>query len=88
MVTMYKLFFTDTARKQYEKLDRPLKGQVDKALERISIAPFSGKPLRGDLKGIFSERVSTFRVLYKVKKSEIEILVLTIEHRKSVYGGH
>lgn len=88
MYTMYLLLFTDIAKRQYEGLSPRLKRHVDKGLERIIKNPENGKPLRGELKGIWSERVSTFRILYKIYKSQIEILVLTIEHRKSVYGGH
>ena len=88
MDTMYDLVFTEIARRQYETLGARLRRQVDKGLERISKNPDLGKPLRGELKGIFSERVSTFRILYKVRKAKIEVLVLVIEHRKSVYGGH
>ncbi len=76
------------AKKQYEKLGTKLRGQVDKAIDRICKDPEIGKPLRGELKGIWSERVATFRLLYKINKNKIEILVLVIEHRKSVYGGH
>ena len=72
----------------HEKLNTRLKRQVDKGLKRISIRPRSGKPLRGKLKGIWSERVATFRILYKIHEKEVEVLVLIIEHRKSVYGGH
>ncbi|MBN1114940.1 MAG: type II toxin-antitoxin system RelE/ParE family toxin, partial [Oligoflexia bacterium] len=62
--------------------------QVDNALERIKQNPEHGKPLRGELRGIWSERVATFRILYRINKKEIEIIILTIEHRKRVYGGH
>ena len=85
---MYALLFTEKAKKQYEKLNSRLKGQVDKGLKRISMRPHEGKPLRGELKGIWSERVATFRILYKIYEKEIEVLVLIIEHRKTVYGGH
>ncbi len=88
IVTVYRLLFTDGAKKQYEDLDVRLKQQVDKGLDRIVKHPKRGKPLRGQLRGIWSERVATFRILYKIYESEIEILVLIIEHRKSVYGGH
>lgn len=88
MVTVYELIFTETARKQLERLDSRVRRQVEKGLERISKRPRLGKPLRGELKGIWSERVATFRILYKIYEDEIEILVLTIEHRRSVYGGH
>lgn len=88
MVTVYTLLFTEKAKQQYLSLDPRLKGQVDKGLERISKNPYCGKPLRDELKGIWSERVSTFRILYKIRKKEIEVVVLIIEHRKRVYGGH
>ena len=61
---------------------------MDKALGRMQQNPKLGKPLRGELKGIWSERVATFRILYKIIKDRVEILVLIIEHRKTVYGGH
>ena len=83
---MYQLCFTDTAKKQYNSLNSKLKKQVDKGLDRITLNPNKGKPLRGSLKGIWSERVSTYRILYKIISREIRILVLLIEHRKSVYG--
>jgi len=85
---VYRLLFTDKARKQYEPISGKLKGQIDKGLERISKNPYGGKPLIGDLRGIWSERVSTFRILYKIYETKIEVLVLLIEHRKKVYGGH
>lgn len=88
IVTMFSLVFTDKAKEQYDKLNPRLKAQVDKGLSRISKNPKLGKPLRGELKGIRSERVATFRILYKIYELEIEVLVLVIEHRSSVYGGH
>ena len=59
-----------------------------KGLERIRTNPKHGKPLRDELKGVWSERVATFRILYKIYEHEVEVLILTVEHRKSVYGGH
>jgi len=88
MVTVFELVFTETAQKQYDRLNSRLRKQVDRGLERISANPRGGKPLGGNLKGIWSERVATFRILYKIFDERIEILVLVIEHRRSVYGGH
>jgi mRNA-degrading endonuclease RelE of RelBE toxin-antitoxin system len=78
---------TETARRQYDRLNPRLRKQVDRGLERIASDPREGKPLGGNLKGIWSERVATFRILYKIFSGRIEVLVLIIEHRKSVYGG-
>ena len=85
---MYALVFTEKAKRQYEDLDERFRRQVDKGLNRIARSPRSGKALRGELRGIWSERVSTFRILYKIYEDRIEVLVVVIEHRKSVYGGH
>jgi mRNA-degrading endonuclease RelE of RelBE toxin-antitoxin system len=82
------VIFTGKAKIQFEQLNEKLIRQVNGALDRISHNPFSGKPLRKELKGIWSERVSTFRILYKIYPQKIEILILVIEHRKKVYGGH
>ena len=85
---VYRVLFTEKAKAQYEELDGNTKKQVDKAIGRISRNPKGGKLLRGDLKGIWSERVSSFRILYRIYEKEIRILVLVIEHRRYVYGGH
>ena len=88
MVTVYELIFTETAQRQYEQLNPRLKRQIDSGLDRIAANPGRGKALGGPLKGIWSERVATFRILYKIYEETVEVLVLVIEHRKSVYGGH
>lgn len=82
------LLFTEKAKLQYEALGARLRRQVDKGLERIRRDPRVGKPLRGELQGIWSERVATFRILYRILPSAVEVLILVIEHRKRVYGGH
>ena len=44
-----------------------------------------GKPLRGDLDGIWSARRGTYRILYRVREDPREIVVLRIEHRRDAY---
>ena len=44
-----------------------------------------GKPLRGDLAGIWSARRGTYRILYRVREDPREIVVLRIEHRRDAY---
>jgi mRNA interferase RelE/StbE len=45
-----------------------------------------GKPLRGQLAGIWSARRGTYRILYRVDEELKEIVVLRIEHRRDAYG--
>jgi mRNA-degrading endonuclease RelE of RelBE toxin-antitoxin system len=44
-----------------------------------------GKPLRGDLAGIWSARRGTYRVLYRIREEPREVIVVRIDHRKDVY---
>ena len=44
-----------------------------------------GKPLRGQLAGIWSARRGTYRILYRVREKPREVIVLRIEHRRDVY---
>lgn len=85
---MYQLLFTTEAKKDYESLRGKLKSQVDKTLVRICKDPRLGKPLGGELKGLRSERVASFRIIYRIYEKSVEVLILVIEHRRSVYGGH
>ncbi len=85
---MYNVVYTEIAKKQLDCLHGKLKSQIERGLQRIAQNPKLGKPLKGELKGIWSERVSTFRILYKIYDKKVEILILLIEHRKSIYGDH
>jgi mRNA interferase RelE/StbE len=44
-----------------------------------------GKPLRGDLAGVWSARRGTYRVLYRILEEPREVVVLRIDHRRDVY---
>ena len=44
-----------------------------------------GKPLRGELAGIWSARRGTYRIPYRMAESRHEVVVLRIEHRRDVY---
>lgn len=42
-----------------------------------------GKPLRGELAGLWSARRGTYRVLYRIRDDEV--VVVRIEHRRDAY---
>lgn len=44
-----------------------------------------GKPLRDDLSGVWSARRGTYRVLYRIRDDEREVIVLRVEHRRDAY---
>jgi mRNA interferase RelE/StbE len=47
-----------------------------------------GKPLRGELTGIWSARRGTYRILYRVREHPREVVVVRIEHRRDAYRPH
>ena len=44
-----------------------------------------GRPLRGDLAGVWSARRGTYRILYRIREDPSEVVVLRIEHRRDAY---
>ncbi len=44
-----------------------------------------GKPLLGDLKGLWSARRGAYRVLYEINEDERRIVVHPIAHRADAY---
>ena len=41
-----------------------------------------GKPLRGQLAGVWSARRGTYRVLYRINENDHEVIVVCSEHRR------
>ncbi len=76
------------ARKSYLKLakaDRRLFERLDRALEGLGEDAHRGKPLAGPLVGHRSLRVGSLRIVYRIEDEELEVLVLEIGQRGSVY---
>ena len=62
-----------------------IKARIRRALEEIELNPFLGKPLKGELGGLYSYRATYYRIVYQIKHSEILIEVVDIAERKIVY---
>ena len=44
-----------------------------------------GKPLTGNLKGLWSYRAGNFRIIYQIQKESDIAFIITIGHRRGVY---
>ena len=68
-------------------LSKQVKMLIYRAInDRLKLDPLSfGKPLRYDLRGLRSLRVSTYRVLYRIEITTMTVTIVAIEHRKDVY---
>lgn len=83
----YRVLYTQEAARVIARLDSAVKARVGKAVLRLSEHPELGKPLTGLLSGRWSYRVGDWRILYKVRKSELLVLILTVGHRRDVYDA-
>ncbi|GKS63896.1 hypothetical protein YTPLAS72_12000 [Nitrospira sp.] len=83
----YRILYTEEAVRRISKLDKTVKERVSKAIVRLSEDPELGKRLTGLLSDRWSYRVGDWRILYKIKRKEVVILVLTVGHRSDVYGS-
>jgi len=81
----YRLVYTREFARQIRRLDRHVKGQIEKALEKIRLDPTLGKKLTGILADRWSFRSGDYRILYRIQRDQLVILVLTVGHRKDVY---
>jgi mRNA interferase RelE/StbE len=83
----YRLLYLPRVLKDLRKLDPAVRGAAKKALERIASDPSVGKPLLYSLKGYYSFRTSSYRIIYKVRKKELIVLVVAVGHRREVYDS-
>lgn len=82
----FKLRYTPEALESISKLATSLKIIAERILIHIAEQPQSGKRLAGKFKGIYSERVTRrYRILYLVKHSEREVIVIDLKLRRNAY---
>lgn len=84
---VYELVVTAPARALTEQLPEAVATAVIEFLTTVLVREPRrvGKPLRGELEGIWSARRGTYRILYRVRQDPDEVVVLRIEHRADVY---
>ncbi len=84
-MTMYSLIFDKQFKKDIDKLENQDRERILKKVLQLENTPELGKHLIGV--DIWSLRIGKYRVLYKIEKSKLLVLVLTVEHRKKVYDN-
>ena len=86
MAHPFKLAYTPEALEGISALPPDLKRIAERVLIQIAAQPQMGKRLAGKFKGIYSERVTRrYRILYLVRPSQKEVVVLDLKHRKEAY---
>ena len=82
---MYPLTLDKNAETSLKKLDKFEQERILNKLEGLKDNPQLGKPLTGNLAGLWSLRIGKYRALYKIFKDKLIIIVLDIGHRKNIY---
>ena len=85
---MYKVELTRQPEKELEHIcrsDRSLYHRFLNALDVISKDPAQGKPLHGQLKGLFSYRLGSYRILYEVHHGKLLVIIVDLGHRRDIY---
>lgn len=86
---MYNLILSNQAEKKLDKLKKRDKKNFEiimRHLENLTQNPkFYGKPLTGNLVGLWSYRTADFRIIYEIEENKLIVFVIEIEHRKNVY---
>ncbi|HTR72077.1 MAG TPA: type II toxin-antitoxin system RelE/ParE family toxin [Solirubrobacteraceae bacterium] len=68
-------------------LDWPLIDAAEEALGLLQREPRAGYPLRGRLRGLYSLRVGSYRIIYQLSDDEKTVRVAAIRHRSAAYGS-
>ena len=83
-----KIVFSESAEKQFLKLDTAIQKQIKKFLVKLVSLdnPRSrGKALVGDFAELWRYRVGDYRLVCDIQDENVLITVVRIGHRKDVY---
>ncbi len=87
-MSAYRVEFTRSAEKEFERLSRGIQTKAAEALQLLSIKPYSDllkvKKLKGADK-LYRVRIGEYRIVYEVRKKELLVLVIKFGHRREVY---
>jgi mRNA interferase RelE/StbE len=81
--------YTQTARKQLTKLDKPVARRIldfmDERVAKQEDPRTLGKALTGPLGTLWRYRIGDHRVICEIQHSAVTVLVIRIGHRSEVY---
>ena len=83
---MYQIKYQKKAVKFLKKSDPKISKKIIKKLEHYSQKPNEfDKALSGDKKGYWRYRVENYSIICQIKRSELIIIVIDIDHRSEIY---
>jgi len=86
---MYLIGYSEEVKKQLKKMDkntsRLIKNWIVKNLIDVEDPRIKGKPLKGNLQGIWRYRVGDYRLLAEIRDKELLIFIFEVDHRSKIY---
>jgi mRNA interferase RelE/StbE len=84
---VYEVEITPEGLRHLDRLPEKVRSAVvETILGSIAENPHrAGKPLRGELEGLYSARRGGFRVIYEIDEADQVVLVHRAQHRREVY---
>ena len=87
-MSCYKVEFEKKAREDLRRLDFAVSSRIRKFLRRVAtqgLPRSTGKPLTGNLAGLWRYRVGDYRLIARIEDERLLIVMVRIEHRSKVY---
>ena len=85
----WQLETTSRFDKEFKKLDRYtqklIHGLITKNIDNTDDPRQHGKPLTGDLSGLWRYRIGDYRLICTLNDNRLIILALSIGHRRDIY---
>ncbi|MBQ3646234.1 MAG: type II toxin-antitoxin system RelE/ParE family toxin [Synergistaceae bacterium] len=84
----WQINFEEGARRSLEKLDKPIRQQIENYLDRLLTLEnprLRGKGLTASRSGQWRYRVGDYRIICEIKDNILVVLVLEIGHRSKIY---
>ena len=79
----YTLLFDRQFKADLAKLDKSLRDRILRKVFQLDKYPEIGKHLIGI--DLWSLRIGKYRVLYTIRENKLQILILSVHHRKKAY---
>lgn len=86
---IYSIRYSDKAEKQLNKMDRVSREKIISYIDTKIINMYDprnfGKPLKGNLDGLWRYRVGYYRILARIEDQIMTIIIVEVGHRKDIY---
>ena len=80
-----KVEYSDTARKQLQRLPQDKQIKVLKKIQKLKSDPYAGKKLKGEFEGLRSLKAWPYRIIDRYLSQDKLLFINVIQHRQKAY---